>query len=441
MIFSIIGIAILIYSFNHFKKGFLIYMIFEIFWFPSAKIINLSGVPSVPISLVMAFSFACLYYIKTRKQKRKHEPFPFTISFILLAFSRFATCFTALAGIGDEFPRMIGYCFSSLIEVFLIWRVIETEKDFKFIFNCLIVSFLIAGAYGCIESLIQSNFISEYKSSLMNEEMFIYGDSRGYRIMSVFEHPLGAGMNFGLYVIIILTAMSVYHVKFRFDKTVVLVSVALCLLCVLFTKMRSGLFFLVVGSLSFLSLKNKNTYLIIAGFFIFALLAIPLLGDNVNIFLSLFNKSAQAEVGGSSSEMRFNQMFAVLQVMRQSPLTGLGDQCLEHLNSLYSSDLLALESVYFEELVKHGMLGMGATAVLMLYSMVVIPKKYKSREFFMLAFAFWATYSLTSVPFFRINIYYIALFYYIKKTPVYRRNRMKDKFKSNRTIITSKTCC
>ena len=142
MIFSIMGILILIYSCFNFKKGFLVYLLFQIFWFPNGKIISMAGVPSIPIYLVMSLSFILIYILKGGF-KAKVVPFPFLIPLLILSISRLLTCFTSLEGFSSELARTIGFIFSSFIEVVLIWRVVEEEKDFDFLMKgyCFIFTF------------------------------------------------------------------------------------------------------------------------------------------------------------------------------------------------------------------------------------------------------------------------------------------------------------
>ena len=90
MFFSIVGVLILSYSCFNFKKGFLVYLLFQIVWFSNGKIISMAGVPSIPIYLVMALSFVTIYIIKGGF-RAKLVKFPFMIPMLVLSISRVLT--------------------------------------------------------------------------------------------------------------------------------------------------------------------------------------------------------------------------------------------------------------------------------------------------------------------------------------------------------------
>ena len=419
MIFTILGVLLLLYSISNFKSGFTLYMAFQIFYCPNAKIANLSGIPSIPIYLFLSLAFVLLYHIKYRRIYKNEIKFPLIVPFAVMFVSRFASCFTSLEGFSAEFARSMGFLFNGIIEVWIIWQVFETEEDFRKLLKYFCYSFLLVGIYGCIEYAIGSNFIFEYKQSLLDSLTAYREDGlRGYRLMSVFEHPIGAGMNCAAFIVFYFLA------RFKFQniysqKKLGMVVCLLCLVCIFFTKMRSGIFFLLVGCLSFIDLKSSNTYKFLLGVMALAFFALPFLGEYANVFYSLFDSNAAESVGGSSADMRLDQLSASLYFLSLSPIAGFGDQALENLTNVRASDLLALESVYFEEMVKHGGLGLLGVFVSMYYTVFKVPRLYKSMPMCIVSLAFWLTYSMTSIPCFRMNLYYILLFCCIKMSNVY----------------------
>ena len=214
MIFSILSIFLILYAIQNFNRSFLLYMLLKVVWYPQAKLFDISGLPAIPISLIMSFFYVVYYVIK--KSKNKFSFFPLSIPLIMLALSRFASCFSSLAGFEDEFSRFIGYGFTSCLEVWLIWNIVNSEKDFDFLLKGLTFIFLFAGVYGLIVFATHTNVIFDYKSSLVENGIDAYnaGDIRGYRLTSIFEHPLGAGMNFAIFIITILVA----KLKFGFRE-------------------------------------------------------------------------------------------------------------------------------------------------------------------------------------------------------------------------------
>ena len=419
MIFTIIGLFILLYSIRNFKSGFTIYMVFELFYCPNAKIANLTGIPSVPIYLFLSLAFVVLYNFKYRRVYSCREKFPLTIPFTIMVISRFASCFTSLGGFTDELARSMGFLFNSVIEIWIIWQIFETEEDYRKLLRNFCYAFLVVGIYGCFEYATRSNPVFEYKNSLLDSLQAYRDDGlRGYRLMSVFEHPIGAGMNCAAIIIFYFLA------KFRYTnifckKNIGLLACILCLVCIFLTKMRAGILFMAIGCLSFINFRSSNTYRLLLLTAVLGLIALPYLGEYANVFYSLFDSDAANAVGGSNFEMRMDQLSASLYFLSQSPIAGFGDQAIANLTGDKASELLALESVYFEEMVKHGGLGLLGVLVSIYYSVWKLPRHYASKPLLFISLSYWLTYSMTSIPSFRMNMYYILLFCCIKMSDVY----------------------
>lgn len=424
MIFSILSFFLILYAIQNFNRSFLLYMLLEVVWYPQAKLLDISGLPAIPISLVMSFFYVVYYVIK--KRKNIFSNFPLSIPLIMLALSRLASCFTSLAGFEDEFSRFIGYSFTSCLEVWLIWNIVNSEKDFNFLLKGLTIVFLFAGVYGLIVFATHTNVIFDYKSSLVENGIDAYnaGDIRGYRLTSIFEHPLGAGMNFAIFIITILVAKLKYGFR-GVSSIIIYVTVVLAVICIFYTKMRAGLFMLIFGIPAFWKFKGKQFIKMFVGCVVLLFIVFPLISDQIDVFQSLFNKKAQEEIGGSNLEMRLEQLGACFYFLQQSPITGFGEQCLLYLNGIQAYQLRALESVVFEEMVRHGIFGLLATFVLMYFTMVHLPLKHHSKELFFVSFCFWGTYILTSIPFFRMHLFYIAYFYILFQ--INKRKKTKNK--------------
>lgn len=424
MIFSILSFFLILYAIQNFNRSFLLYMLLEVVWYPQAKLLDISGLPAIPISLVMSFFYVVYYVIK--KRKNIFSNFPLSIPLIMLALSRLASCFTSLAGFEDEFSRFIGYSFTSCLEVWLIWNIVNSEKDFNFLLKGLTIVFLFAGVYGLIVFATHTNVIFDYKSSLVENGIDAYnaGDIRGYRLTSIFEHPLGAGMNFAIFIITILVAKLKYGFR-GVSSIIIYVTVVLAVICIFYTKMRAGLFMLIFGIPAFWKFKGKQFIKLFVGCVVLLFIVFPLISDQIDVFQSLFNKKAQEEIGGSNLEMRLEQLGACFYFLQQSPITGFGEQCLLYLNGIQAYQLRALESVVFEEMVRHGIFGLLATFVLMYFTMVHLPLKHHSKELFFVSFCFWGTYILTSIPFFRMHLFYIAYFYILFQ--INKRKKTKNK--------------
>ena len=410
----------MLYSLKNFKKAFFSFLIYQIYWFYLAEIISVSGLPTITIGMIMNAWFLVLFIIKREKYINTPVRMPYTTPMLLILFSSLVTCFTGLAGFKNEFTRAISLAIQLYPSIWIAWYLVETEEDFKYLFKRYTIIFLIAALFGIVEYVFKFNVLVEYKSMLREGGIATYSlaNGRGYRVMSVFEHCIGGGMTLGLYAAFVF--MLYVNTKGKMiNKDIALVGAFLCIPCVLLTKMRSAMIFTLICLLGAVDFKKKRFYKLLYLALILLVCIAPLILQNSDLFLSLFSSSIQKKLGGSNISMRFNQLNAVLNLMKISPIGGLGEIFSEFVSNVYTMQALDYESLWFEQIVKHGMLGVIVHVIMIVYSVIVIPKKYKSKELFILSFAYWAIYTITSVPSFRLTFYYFILFYFIKHSKVY----------------------
>lgn len=415
----------------NYKKGFIAYLVYQIFWLYSVALIKI-GSKTIILSMGMTLYFLILYYIKKYNNKVTRVPFPYRIPFCLVILSAIVTCLVGLAGFGNEFTRAISNILQDIVIVWLIWKVIETKQDFRTLFKYITIIIFIACLYSLIEYIFKNNILLNYKNMLMNGEISIYpNDSfRGYRICSMFEHPIGAGMCFSLYFI------ATFSLIIRFRETIPkiyfsVITALLCIPCILLTKMRAALLFAIIGSLIFVNIKNRRFIKLLIGGSFILIIAIPFLGEYINVFLSLFNinKLVSYTNTGSSLVQRMSQFKSVYHLMMLSPVGGLGELFKEYITNQYTNAALAYESIWLEQMAKHGLLGVLSNLILLVYSCWIVPYRYKSKECMFLGLAYWIVYSLTSIPSFRTPLYYLLMFYLIKRTDTYCS---KDNYRSFR---------
>lgn len=422
MIFTIIAIIIFLYSVSNFKRGFMLYILLETVWYANAKVIALNNFPSIPIYMTTSIAYFALYLFKKNELRLSNAKFPYLLPLILMSFCQFASSITALAGFGDQFSRALGFIFHDVIEIYLMWKIIDEREDFEFMFKGYTIIFLAGAVYGFVEYALKYNPLVAYKSTLNPQGISIYNAHdifRGYRLMSFVEHPIGCGMTFGLFAIFVFM---LYKKKHGFGyETLAKITAVLCLMCVFLTKMRSSIVMVLVLCLSLISIKKtykvkkRSIYL-----FIVAVIAViatyPLYKNYTNVFWSLFSSNAQNAVGGSTLSMRHEQLQSVVKIFKLSPVLGLGDNFKDFLSVAYLNNTFSFESVWFEEMTQHGIFGLASLVIMIYYSVAYIPYKYRSKEACFISLSYWIVYTLTSTPFFRMNFYYYCLFFFIKSS-------------------------
>ncbi|HEM3177749.1 TPA: hypothetical protein U0919_001284 [Streptococcus suis] len=426
MIFTFLSIAIGIYAFFDFKKAIQLFTIYQIIWYPTV-LLSIGSV-SLGTNSVIPLLFAILFFFK-RHQFNPATKFPFTVPFVLIILSYLFSCFTALSGFFPEFSRSLMRIFSVYIYVYILWNVIETDEDFVFIFKGTTYLIFISCIYGIIEYVTGNNFVLDYKINLSGNTIETYEGYtlRGYRLTSLFEHPIGAGMTFGLYSIFTLS-LFFNKASLKFQSNLAIITAILCIPLIILTKMRTPILFTIIASAILVKLSRfvrRKTVLLVVVFFmaLVPILAI-VISSNSALLTNLFSTGKSAEIGGSSLEMRLNQMVAIQEIVSSSPIFGLGETFR---NSIVKNGLtnaaLGFEGVIFEQWSMHGVFGLVATAILIYTSVIKLPLMYRTKEVAILSLAYWVAYIVSSLPSFRIVFYYLFIFYFIKQSEIYRNRR------------------
>lgn len=425
MIFTIVGIFIIIFGFNNFKKGFLCFLIFKLFLTTNIALISMPGVPILSLDMFIILYFTFLYLCRERRHHCNVYEFPYKVPliFVLLSYS-FSTLF-AYVGFTHALSRYMLTVCQEFVVVWLIWHIVGKD-DFSFLTKGFAYSFLFISIYGVLEHFLQSNPLMTYEISLLGDADKAVGEgygtdgARGYRVQSVFEHPIGGGLNWGVFITWMLIILVKNKATLPF-KPLVFSSILLSILCILFTNSRGPILFLFVCLMSFIRLRISKTYLLIGTCILVLGAIMNSIPEYSTMFASFFSEDANAEMAGSSADMRFNQLAAAIAIMSQSPLFGLGFKFQEVFYNAYMDDLLGMESVWFYALTTLGLVGVAAYAFLAFYSIIMIPLKFRSKLLFFVSLAYWVTFSLTSLPGFHLYMYYLVLFYIIKNTKKYQK--------------------
>lgn len=445
MIFSVVAILIFLYSFVNYKHSFFLFVIFQSFaYLPN---VSLGGSMRLSLAMLLIGLYTVEFYFKRSCVRHSNTAFPYKIPMVLIGFSLIFTCFFAVAGFVPEITRAVSIIVQTLVEIWLIWELAENERDFKFIFQGIIILFIVATTYGLYEYLISSNPFLNYKIKISDGEIRTYLNTgsqglRGYRVYSVFNHPIGAGMNFGLFFIFVLSCCLVYNDKIP-KKTLAFIAAALCVPCIILSKMRAAIFFTAIAALMFVDwrmLKKKRFYLILLIGVVGAFAVYPLIQKNINILLSFFDSSAQSKIQGSNVSMRFSQLDAVYHLMMMSPIGGLGEKFEDFIVNQYTIASLDYESIWFEQMTRHGLVGVLVQIVLIYVSIVRLPQKYRSKPLFFLNLSYWLTYTLSSTPSFSMPMFYLSQFYFIKKTEIYKIENKKIRIKRGLKKIKRRQC-
>lgn len=422
MLFIIPSILIMFIAIINYKTGFLMYLLLQMVWFPDTQILNIGG-SWININFVCALYFAMLYCLRKKTVGKEFEKFPYYCPMICIGISLLLTSFTSYSGLIGELVKAFGLIIMDLVIVYIIWKTVNKKEDFEFLFKGITIIVLFACIYIFYEKITQLNPILDYKITCTSNKFSTYRDFqqwdyRGYRCYSIFDHTICASMTFALYAAITLN-LFVKNIRYPY-KLLSSITAVMCLPAMFFTQQRTGLVFLFISALSIVDLKKKKFWeLIVLGLVVIVIVS-PLLSNSINLLLSIFSSKAAIQVSGSSVSMRFDQLDAVFRIMLEAPLTGLGEKFQAYYTGTYASRAMGYESLWFEQMAKHGLCGVLAYVIMIYYSMYKIPKKYKSKTAFFFSMAYWLVYTMTSTNYFRIYFLYTTIFYFIKNSELYR---------------------
>ena len=408
------GIAIINY-----KLGFLLYLLFQMIWYPDTQLFAIAG-SWINLNFASAVYFAILYVLKVKRGKR--TSFPYAKPMLFIGMSLLLTSFTSMSGFFSELIKAAGLILMELFIVYIIWQTVNSKSDFAFLFKGITVIVFLACIYTFYEKATGRNPVLDYKITCTTNLFETYRDFqqwdfRGYRCYSIFDHTIYACMTFSLYAALVVN-LYVKKKKYPF-KALSLFTAALCVPAMFFTQQRTGFFMLFIAVLPAIDFKRIRLWKLIGLAVIALIFLTPYISSNIGLLLSMVSSKYAAKVSGSSASMRFDQLDAVFHVMLISPLTGLGENFQRYYTGKYVARAMGYESLWFEQMAKHGVVGVLAYIYMIYYSVFVVPHKYKSKEIFFISLSYWMTYTLTSTPYFRTYFLYTILFYYIKSSSGY----------------------
>ncbi len=434
MIFSIIGICIALLGFVNFKKGFLIFLIFKLYLVNNITLISVPGVPLLTLDMFLSLYFVVLFcYNKIIGRIKNTYRFPLRFPFLCIIISCFLSTLFAYAGFSSALSSFVGIVTQEIILVWIIWVVVDV-RDIPFLVKGLTYSFFIIVIYGIIEHFLEYNPLTSYEATLIEDKTRSLGtgygtdwDARGYRAQSVFEHPIGGGINCALYNYWMLLLLYKDKLSLK-NKNLILFTLILSIPFLLFTNSRGPVLFAIL-TLLFFAKNLLSSYKVIAIFVLIITVLVVFFPDYGNFFMSFISSDAQEEVGGSNAEGRFAQLAAAIALMQQSPIFGLGYKFDKVLDSSLVDDLLGMESMWFQILTMFGLLGVVANLILAYYSLIKIPRQYGSPAVFFVVLAYWIVGSMTSVPGMKMYLYYLIIFMILKRTKQTKSDNISKLYK------------
>lgn len=426
MIFTLIGLYIIYLGFTNFKMGFLWMLVYKIVLVQNINMVAIPGLPLLTMDNFLVMAYIVLFYRKYKNNVCAVK-FPYKVPYTLMCISWILSAIFSLVGFASAITQCLGnFICQSAILTYMMWVLLEEGENFKWLFKRFTYVFLFAALYAFFEQMTHTNPIKEYEMSLMTDETrlidFDYSeDDRGWRVQSIFEHAIGSGINFALYCLFAFALLIKYKMQYAPNfRMIVLLTGILSIPASIFSNSSSPIIFMAISMLGLVDLRNSKFWGAALGLGVLFVVGGSMFSSYSDNIMRFFDSSAQDRVRGSSIEMRLSQLEASWQLMTQSPLFGLGFKFRTVLSNSLTEALLGMESVWFSVLTQFGLVGVVAYSTMMIYSIIVVPRKFHSKPAFFLSLAYWFTSSITSIPGTLTYMYYLMLIFFIKQSDEYK---------------------
>ncbi len=195
------------------------------------------------------------------------------------------------------------------------------------------------------------------------------------RISSVFAHP----MTYALYLGFIML-LCIY--LFSYNKKIILLSTLLIIVAILTCGVRSAIGALIITALMSLLIMRKFKFALGAAFvaMVFVLIISSLSSDLYEYVASIFSDNS-SNVSGSSLQMRLEQLDGCFEIIKDSPLQGMGYNWTGEYMAKHTIHpvVLCFESIVFVVLCNTGFIGAIAWIIVVIWfyrNTLLIPNRF-----------------------------------------------------------------
>ena len=420
IIFFAISGVLMLYALRDYNKAFCILLCWRLFLNVNIGL-KLPSLPLLAMDFVLVVYFLILYKYRIKRIDDNSLPYPLWKVTKLFVFTDLACAVFALGGPILSLPPAMTHI-ADLLFLCLLWKMI-TPCNINYIFRGLLITIIIAGAYCVFENYIEFNPLIQWEvinsqNQSTEDWLKLYdNDTRGYRAMSIFSHPIGAGANFAFLSVLMIYYWWLSRTKDFYIKIVPLVFL-LAVVSSVMANSRSCLVYMGVAFLPLLRAKSSKIVLLIT--FFIALIYLTGLSDffanYTDLVTSIFDIDNKNGYVGSDKDMRLSQYSAGLKIFSEYPLFGVGDRGLQFYNDKATVTALnGLESIWLQLIVCKGVLGLFTyIAFILSIIRIKISKQYK-RIVVILTLAYVALCSVTSLPGGFVYLHYLTIFYVVKQ--------------------------
>ena len=413
MIIYYILFIVFIYALNkNFKHTILVYL--------PLRIALHQGIVLWPVNPTVMFdSVACFFivaqYFLTRKSRKNTIRFPFALPLGIFALSEFLSSF--FASTSGNFLNFIQNIFVAILFLYVIWDYINTSRDLKLVIKGYTIMFSAAIILSLFEQITHYNPIIALEKALLpaTAPTGLIWESQQVRFGGVFRAQafMSISITYGAYCVMFFLFYFFFTNKYPlynyFHKVKnKLFTTGLALGSVL-SGSKAPIVSLIIGFIPLLKLKWIVKFKVIIPLVILGAILLPMAKSVYDdLYMAMTAENVYDYQGGSSLAMRKMQLEVSLNEFEKAPIIGNGTKYLSHAKSIYGSELLGAESIWFGLLIEKGCLGIFAFIVILLYPLFMKKLLYK-KVYAALALGWLSINTMTTIPGLGNTFYYTLI--------------------------------
>lgn len=376
-----VEITIILLFFIKIRWGISLYLLFLILIPFGGKVFGFNSEFIIPLALILAM----IYNFASQNKIKRYDftPFkPFILLYLLLLLEAIFQQETPSSWILKSWRGTIASVF---ILPIAIWNLAKYDnKCIKLFRNTIILSVLIIVFYGLYLITLNGEnpyifYMAMISGTELREAQFGEQSSRLLvKISSVFPHP----MTFGLFLSLIF--IYIYSLKEKIGNITTYLIISLIISCIFFCGIRTPIATLFI-SISIYLIMIRRIKLIV--YFICISTAVSLVLSNIypavyETIMSIFSNDS-TKIGGSSIDMRIEQLSGCLTEISSNPLFGKGFGWNVYYLSSHENghpSILYFESLLYIILCNFGFIGLIIWGVCFKKLCNTIKRLSKSRE-------------------------------------------------------------
>lgn len=309
--------------------------------------------PALSLQFVLDLIFV-IYFLIYRRVKYVNFPFYhiYIFLFLILLLGVIVSPLSLSQVLFHAIKIIISY---SVLVVF--YFELRKKRDLQYSTIVIGITFLLLCLYAFVEYIYQENFLHEY-IYLTNDPEYLKGKLylthevrySSMRCSSLF--PIS--ISWGGFCCLIMSFFSFLYVINRKKPSTIIYILFICVIafCVLISGSRASMVYFLIVFLALTTFLNKRIGLILSALS----LVVLFWGSD---FAELIFKSMQSKsdiVMGSSIDLRLNQYDIAFKVLSDSPIFGFGIKG-GTIALKYNSDLLGSESIWLQQFISYGIIG------------------------------------------------------------------------------------